>query len=171
MPRKEVHGLNVRDFTYVLANLRPEDEEELSALLPPSATRADFPAYLGQPAFEGNGYTVHLDNEPIAAFGVSRGGSHATAVIWAFGTRRFKKAIPILSHFTWNKIAHDLYNGGCLRLECRALSKNTVVRNWLKKVGFKEECPLPYYGTSGQSFHQYAMTVDDYNRKFSRRLS
>lgn len=169
--RKTVQDLNIRDFTYVIANLRPQDEEELRALLPQGSTRQDYSTILGQAAFEGNGYSVYLDDEPIAVFGVSRGSSFATAVIWAFGTDKFKRAVPTISHFTWNKITHDLYNAGVLRLECRALSSNTFAREWLKRTGFREECELPYYGTGGQSFHQYAMTVEDYNRRFAGRLN
>lgn len=169
--KRTVQDLNVRDFTYVIANLRPQDEEELQALLPLGSTRDDYASVLGPAAFEGNGYSVHIDDEPVAVFGVARGSSFATAVIWAFGTHRFKRAVPTISHFTWNKIAHDLYNAGVLRLECRALSSNIFARDWLRRVGFKEECELPYYGTGGQSFYQYAQTVEDYNKRFAGRLN
>jgi len=169
--RKSVQDLNIRDFTYVLANLREEDLEELSALLPLNTRKEDFAGALLQPALDGMSYTVHLDDVPIAAFGVSMGSSYATAVIWAFGTSKFKRAVPTISHFVWNRISHHLYQSGVMRLECRALGSNTFARDWLKRTGFHEDCELLYYGTKGQNFYLYSMTVDDYNHKFRNRLN
>jgi hypothetical protein len=169
--RKRVYDINVRDFTYVIANLRPEDEEELRALLPVTMPRDEYAQVLGKPIFEGMGYSVYLDDAPIAVFGVAMGGSFATATIFAFGTHKFKRAVPTISHFVWNKISHDLYNSGVMRLECRALSSNTFARDWLKRTGFHEDCELPYYGTKGESFHLYSMTLADYTARFKERLN
>src|SRR5262245_20947422 len=106
---KEVHSLNIRDFTYVVANLRPDDEEEIRAMLPIRTPRNDYAQYLLQGAFEGPGYSVHIDSEPVAAFGVSMTWSYATAHGWAFGTRLFKRAVPTISHFMWHTISHQLH--------------------------------------------------------------
>lgn len=171
MPRKAIHDLNVRDFTYVVANMRDEDFEEINALFPEAVARGDYGPLLAKAAFEGPGYSAWIDDEPVAVFGAGMSDSYSTAIAWAFGTRQFKRAAGMISHFYKHKLSHDLYNAGVTRLEARALGTHDYARNWLKRLGFHEDCELPYYGRNGQSFFLYSFTLADYNRMFKNRLN
>ncbi len=165
-----IHDLNIRDFTYVLANLRAEDREELKALVPVGFPIDKYSMLFAQAAFQGKAYSVHIKDEPVAVFGVGVSSAYSTAIGWAFGSTNFKRATPSISQFMWNKLSHELRDAGILRLEARALTKHMFARQWLKNMGFHEDCELKCYGTSGESFHLYSMTIADYNKKFKKEL-
>lgn len=169
--RRAIYDLNVRDFTYVVANMRQEDFEEISALMPENIKRGEYGSLLTKAAFEGPGYTAWINDEPVAAFGAGMSDSYSTAIAWAFGTPRFKRVASVISHFYMTKLSHDLYNAGVTRLEARALGTHVYARNWLKSLGFHEDCELPYYGRNGQSFYLYSLTLADYNKMFKERLN
>jgi hypothetical protein len=164
-----VQNLNIRDFTYVLANIRHEDECELRAIVDPNSTFEQLCTLL-QACFTGLAYSVWYDQRPIAVFGAAISSSPSLYHAWAFGTDDFYKAVPTITRFMWEQVSHTLYTNGALRVEARALAENIKARKWLKKIGFNEDCKLNTYGSKGEDFYLYSMTVADYRKKFGIEL-
>jgi len=161
-----VHPLNLRDLTYVLANLRDIDWCELRAILPLGTKREDLPIHV-IPTINGPAYSVYYKGQPIAVFGASQTTIPTLYSGFAFGTNRFKRAVFIISQFTFEVLSHLLVNEcGALRLEVRALANHKLSNDWLTAAGFNRDCECECFGTSGETFIQYSTTVKNYYKVF-----
>ena len=164
--RITIEEATVRDLTFVLYNLREADIEELHGLFPAALNKESILNLIVDGCMNGLGYVAKIDTQPVAAFGVSI--QFHQGIGWAFGTNRFNRAVPAMTKHIINKLSHQLMDYGLMRLEVRPLTKHMFARNWLCKIGFKEDCELKFYGSSGESYHLYSMTLDDYSKKFSK---
>src|SRR5262245_52078164 len=109
-----VHPLTVRDFTYVIANLRSADWRELKAQIPIGTSKIDVSQHL-LPTMTGPAFSVKCRDQPVAVFGASHTGIPSVFVVYAFGTDRFKRAARVISDFGINHVSHMLVKMGGLR--------------------------------------------------------
>ena len=149
----------MRDVTYIGCNLREQDRRELKA-----SCALDSYSLMAALAFSASpGWAwVYWEKQPVAAFGVSP-GHYATPHIWtgwAFGTDRFRRAVPEMTRFMLGK-QEQIRQAGCRRLEVRSLCGYKSVDRWLLSMGAKHEGILYGFGTEGQPFNLWAWTVDD----------
>lgn len=163
-----VHALNLRDITYVLANLRESDWNELKVQIPRGASRIELAAYM-LPAIQGPAYSVWYKESPIAVFGVTPSPIPTMFIGFAFGTNKFRRAAPIISQFGYSVLSHWLVEAGAIRLEVRASASHLQANSWLKALGFNYDCPLKCFGTDGSLFNLYSVTIEDYYKFFPNR--
>ena len=81
MPARIIGG-NLRDLSYIAANLRPEDHAEVDCQFDEWT-----PEMLALMALQGQAYIVLLDGNPEAAFGAGQ-VRQGLFVAWSWGTRR-----------------------------------------------------------------------------------
>lgn len=163
--RFSVKPLNLRDATYVLANLRNSDWNELKAQVPIGATKNDIVQYV-LPAMQGPSYTICYKENPIAVFGVTPSPLPTLFIGFAFGTNMFRRAAPIITSFGMQVLSHWLVEAGAIRLEVRAMASHLQANTWLHHLGFNLDCPLKCFGNDGSLFNLYSVTIEDYYRIF-----
>ena len=156
-----IHPLNVRDLTYVAANMRDVDWYELKSQLPLGAERINAAQYV-LPTLNGPAWSVYYKEQPIAVFGLTQTTVETLWVLWAFGTNKFKRAAKVISAFGLQHISHELISRGALRLEIRANIHHDEANRWLQSIGFTRECELECFGTNGDTFVQYSITAKNY---------
>lgn len=82
--------------------------------------------------------------------------------------------ISMLATDDWPFVARDVYRWGVrecrprllalgfTRAECRTMDGHDDAIRFLDRLGFRPECRLPGYGSSGRTFIQYAWRLDDH---------
>ena len=152
-----IRPATMRDITYIGANLREDDRRELKA----SCALDSYTAIAGlslQVSGEWAWCSWYKD-QPIAAFGVAPGSfinPHVWSA-WAFGTDRFKRAVPEITRFMLAQ-QKQIRQAGCRRLEVRSLCGHDIASKWLLAMGANHEGVLRKWGAGGEDFNLWAWT-------------
>ena len=148
----------LRDVAYVTANLRPQDRAEIRA----SADLASSveAAVIAVETSRRFCWTVKIAGQPVAAFGVAETSPLTPHIrtAWAFGTNRFRRAVPAISRFASTYWPARLNSEGVRRLEVRALAEHDIAHRWLIGLSAAFEGTLNNYGTAGETFRLFAWT-------------
>ncbi|TPM53264.1 hypothetical protein FJ959_22305 [Mesorhizobium sp. B2-2-4] len=147
-------GGNLRDLSYIAANLRPEDRAEVDCQLD-----GWTPATLAIQALHGFAYVAELDGNPEAAFGAGEVRS-GLWIAWSWGTKRMRRCVPRITQFFYDVLGPDVASRGAHRVEARALADNDLAIRWLNRLGAHERCLLPAYGKNGEDFILFDWTRD-----------
>jgi hypothetical protein len=139
-------GGNLRDLSYIAANLRPEDHAEVDCQLDEWT-----PASLALTAMQGFAYVAELDGNPEAAFGAGELRS-GLWIAWSWGTKRMRRCVPRITEFFYSVLGPDVASRGAWRVEARALAGNDLAIRWLNRLGATERCLLNGYGRNGEDF-------------------
>jgi len=145
-------GGNLRDLSYIAANLRPEDQAEIDCQFDEWT-----PAQLALSAMQGLAYVVELNGNPEAAFGAAEQRS-GLWIAWSWGTKRMKRCVPRITQFFYEVLGPDVAARGAWRVEARAMAGNDLAVRWLNRLGATERCHLPDYGKNGEDFLLYDWT-------------
>ncbi len=149
----------LRDVAFVTANLRPQDRTEIfaSADIVSQVEAAVIAVEMSRDFC----WTAKITGQPVAAFGVAETSPLTPHIrtAWAFGTDRFRRAVPAISRFATTHWPARLKSDGVRRLEVRALADHDIVHRWLASLGAAFEGTLHCYGTAGEAFRLYAWTV------------
>lgn len=139
-------GGNLRDLSFIAANLRPEDKAEIDCQFDEWS-----PAMLALTAMQGPAYVVELDGNPEAAFGAAplRKGLW---LAWSWGGKRMKRCVPRITKFFYSTLGPHVAAEGAWRVEARALASNELALRWLHRLGATERCRLPGFGNNGEDF-------------------
>ncbi|WP_299812420.1 hypothetical protein [uncultured Roseibium sp.] len=109
----------------------------------------------------GMSWAVWLDGQPAAAYGFSyvtpfdRGRWQA----WAFGTKDFKRCLPIMTRHL-NEI-RPIVEKDCRRLQAIAHVDHDVAHGWIEGFGAKREGEVRGYGRNGEDFVIYGWVRED----------
>jgi hypothetical protein len=145
---------NLRDCTYVGANLRSHDRREILCQLDPGVSGSHALAFIHQITPAEWLWVAAYRNQPAAVFGFQR----ATAAVWVamcMGTSKLRKCVPaITAHMTG--LEPRLIAAGCRRIEVRAIKGHDIARLWLKRLGCQHVCDLPESGREGEEFELWA---------------
>lgn len=139
-------GGNLRDLSYIAANLRPEDHAEVDCQFSEWS-----PAMLALQAMQGFAYVAEIDGNPEAAFGAGEVRS-GLWIAWSWGTKRMRRCVPRITEFFYAVLGPDVAAKGAWRVEARALASNELALRWLNRLGATERCTLPGYGKNGEDF-------------------
>lgn len=149
-------GANLRDLSYIAANLRPEDKAEIDCQLDDWT-----PVMLALSAMQGMAYVVELDGNPEAAFGAGLQRSGLWCA-WSWGTRRMWRCVPRITKFFYEVLGPEVAAQGAWRVEARALAANELALRWLRRLGATERCVLPGYGKNGEDFILFDWTRESW---------
>jgi hypothetical protein len=152
-----VVGGNVRDLSYIAANLRPDDLAEVDCQFDSWS-----PAMLAHLSMQGMAYVVRLDGNPEAAFGATEVRS-GLWLAWSWGTQRMWRCVPRITSFFFEVLGPDVAAAGAHRVEARALASNAMALRWLRRLKATERCSLPGYGKNGENFILFDWTRDSWN--------
>ena len=146
-----------RDVCFVAAHMRAEDRREVFCQLADGATSVEAAAISYGNAE--HAYCAWYFGSPIAAFGfapASYGGTVWTA--WAFGTRKFKRAVPEISRFALETVAPQLLWDGVRRVEVRSIAGHDLAHRWLARLGARRDGELRSWGRGGETFLLWSWT-------------
>lgn len=138
--------------------MQDSDRAEILCQLPPDATGSDAGAACFYASPDGWKWTAWQDNQPVAAFGLMP----ITYVVWqgwAFGTKRMRRTIPLISQFMMAK-RKELQELGARRLEVRAFKNHSRARMWIRSMGGNYVCDLPDHGRNGETFELWCWTYE-----------
>jgi hypothetical protein len=144
-------------ITYIVANLRNADLDELKATLPECEPMQVAWFVLNQP---GHAYVCWLDDNPVFAFGVMIDISAPhRGVVWGFGTDDTPKVMLALTKFVRRRFIRELLEVGLDRAEVRVSASHLSSLSWISKaLKAKYETDLQEFGSHGETFVQYAWT-------------
>lgn len=153
---------NLRDISYVAANMRSADREEVFATARlESATQAAAISFHGSPGWS---WMALYNGQPAAAFGIGS-GAHLQPHIrhaWAYGTVHFKRCVPAITRFVREFWFEALIEEGVRRVEARSLVNHDIAHRWLASLGAKREGLLRGFGVNGEDFELWAFVYEDF---------
>jgi len=144
-------------LSYLVEHMRELDRRELGA------TGANFETLPGMIlryrvfAFA----AVESDGTPVAAWGMMQQRPGVGAG-WAFGTNRWRRAVPAMMDNITNWVLPFLIDTGFHRVEAAALAYRADVRKFLELIGAKPEAVLQQWGRNGEDFIEYRWLADEY---------
>jgi hypothetical protein len=155
--RVEIKPANLRDATYIGANLRAADREEIFCQVPGGLSGSDVTQTLFGGMLDEWTWIAYLDGQPTTIFGVSP----ITVSTWAgfaFGTRHLPRTIPRVSAHML-ALEPSLIAHGVRRLEVRTIATHDISHQWLRKLGCWFEAELPEYGKDGELFELWCWHI------------
>lgn len=155
--KARIVGATLRDLTYIVANLRPEDRQEIEC----QVEYWDITT-IALAAMQGFAYVVELDGNPEAAFGACEQRS-GLWIAWSWGSKRMPRCVPAITRFFHAVLGNQVSKAGAWRVEARPLAGNELAVRWLKRLGATERCALPSYGKNGEDFLLFDWTRESWN--------
>ncbi len=157
MHRVEITAANLRDVTWIGANMRPADREEVICQVPEGLSGSEITALLYTGMLPDWTWLALLDGQPACVFGVSP----ISTAVWAgfaFGTRHLPRTIPKVSEHILG-LEQRLIAAGVRRVEVRTISTHDISHRWLRKLGCWFEAEMPNYGSNGETFELWCWHV------------
>lgn len=156
----EITNAVLRDASYVTANLRPRDHEEVYAQWPDDLSTAMLARILVYSPGS-DCYTALLDGQPVAVFGTSPMTVNCMWV-WALGTKDMRRAVPAMTrHFLDEQVPRRIEQG-ITCAEARSLATHGVAHRWIEALGGVKQGPAFEFGKRGEFFVLYRWTVAGY---------
>lgn len=148
---------NLRDLSYVAANMRPADRAEVECQLDEWS-----PINVAAMSLRDFAYIVDLDGNPEAAFGAGQ-VRQGYWLAWSWGTARITRCLPAMIRYITEELQPAVYSAGAHRVEARALKSHTQAHAFLKRIGGHLRCELPGYGKNGEDFMLFDWTRDSWH--------
>ena len=147
---------------YILANLRPADQEEIAAVRGEGFDTVHTSLMLCKLAETGQGWLFWRGDtgEPVAALG-AYAMTPTCAGCWAFGTPGWDHVVRSVTRHIRKIMVPELLKAGFHRAECRALASREDTRLWLTSLGWKAEAVLSEFGVRREDFTLFAWTGDE----------
>lgn len=150
--RPEIVPATIRDVTWIAANLREQDRDEIGEVYPGSLTALAIGLVLGSAA----AWVARIGADPVGALGIV--DIHpGIGSGWAFGTNRFRRVVPELTRFCIGEVAPWLVGNGYRRVEVRTAVDHDLSHRWLCGMGFQREALCRRFGRT-KDFWLYAAT-------------
>ena len=146
----------LRDASYVMANLRPEDELEVLCQVPDDVKRHELAYNL---IMGSDAYTVRVDRDPIALFGTSPMTVNCLSV-WALGTAAVWRAVPLINRFMLFDHLPARMAEGFNCMEARSHVEHRSAHRWLEAMGGKVLGEPFEFGKAREKFLLFRWTSD-----------
>jgi RimJ/RimL family protein N-acetyltransferase len=147
--------IDLDSLMYIVFNMRPEDKEEIYALLPHNE-----PYQLGWEAFmlfrnKGRSQIAWHQGKPAAVIAITE----CRKGVWEismFGTEDFKSVALPCMRWARDTIPDLIINHHGRRLQCDSHANHEAAHRFLKALGARPEGPpMKYYGKDGSAFIRF----------------
>lgn len=152
---------NLRDITWLAANMVPEDKAEINCQIPDE--------------WENDGTTIGsaLYADSLFSWVAMRRGKllmawgfvpRTVSIMdgWAFGTSDKAKAIPAINAYMTGPMALEFVEMGLTRIEVRVSKENALAIKWLQSLNCNHVCDIEGQGKHGEKFELRAWTRGDW---------
>lgn len=158
MKRVTIEPANLRDASFVCANLRPLDQREVFCQMPDGLKTYELAeGMLMQPGIDEHVLIAKLDGQPVGFFGVSPMNA-ACSSIWALGTKDFRRAAPAVTRHVVDVIVPRLVELGVRGLEARSIVSHLEAHRWMISTGAVVHGEPFEYGKNGELFLLFRWT-------------
>lgn len=159
MPKVEISPATLRETSWIAANMRPIDKDEIHCqMIDPTAAKIAHSQISMSPRFA---YVASINDEPVCAYGLAEwqpGVGH----LWAFGTKKIYGAIRDVTDHINDGIYEDVFSDSSVhRVECRSISTHVSAHRWIEKIRLKFITDLPCYGKDAEDFKLFALTRNE----------
>ncbi len=131
MDRPTVHVATLRDATYVMSNLNPDDRAEVECQVALDTKLHEMAHGL---LMWGDNFAVREGNQPIAFFGTAP-LSAGCLTVWALGTKRIARAVPAINRFMLHEHLPERIAQGYSTMEARSIETHHAAHRWLASMG------------------------------------
>lgn len=160
-----IHPATLRDATYVMAWLRPADEEEVMCQVPAGMLRLEMAYNL---LFSGDTFAARIGDQPVGFFGT--GPINAACLsVWALGTRNMWRAVSEMNRFLVDEHLPDRIRQGYHTMEARSICTHTDAHHWIEQLGGKKHGGAFEFGRDRENFFLYRWTSDDLSLVAAKR--
>lgn len=147
----------LRDASYVVAHMRPADEDEILCQLPAGMRRHEIAYSL---LFSGGDAFVALDGDrPVLFFG-THPINVCTLSAWAIGTKRTWRVLATATRWLIAEHLPGRIAEGYSSMEARTHVDHEHAHRWLESTGAVVHGPPFVYGRDGEKFLLYRWTAD-----------
>jgi hypothetical protein len=158
----KITGIAPEPLLHIVANLRPEDQEEIDAVRGVGFDQLRLALQFCQLAATCGAWIFWRGDtgEPAAVLG-AYAMTPAVAGCWAFGTSSWPRVIGSVTRHARRVMVPALLQAGFHRAECRALLKREDTKLWLTSLGWKAEAVLSEFGVRHEDFTLFAWLADE----------
>lgn len=153
IPRTTITEANLRDMSYICANMREQDRREIHAVIDEPPAVIAWMLHESSPSFR---WVAYYDGQPVCAFGVSTLFAGVGSG-WAYGTKDMAKVMRRVTFFC-QRSASRRAAAVFRRIEVRTSVDHDLSGRWLASLGFRQEGIADDYGRGGMAFVTYAAT-------------
>jgi len=152
MERYKVRPACLRDASYVVANMRPEDVQEVLCQLPEGMKRHEIAYML---IMSGDAFVAYDDADlPVLLFGTQPLNMVALNA-WAVGTKRTWRVLHRATRWLITEYLPAKAEAGFVTMEARTHVDHHHSHRWLESTGAVVHGPPFVYGRDGQKFLMY----------------
>lgn len=150
--RCEIKPANIRDVSWIAANLRDADKDEVFCQVK-AGTRPEWIAAASLSSSSG-AWVAHYKGFPTVAFGF---GEVSAGVLlgWAYGREGAERCIPAITRWVYREMVPIWEHDGINRIEVRTIETHTQAHRWLEAAGATFVCELERWGRNGERFLLY----------------
>lgn len=156
MSRVVITPACLRDATFVVANLRPRDREEIWCQLPEDTHELDVAYFL---LMGGDCWIASIDGRPIMFFGVTS-MNIACMSVWAVGTRRTSRVVRDVTRFLIGEAVPAKIAAGFHTMEARSHVDHAQAHRWMQSTGAVVVGEPFVYGRQREKFLLFRWTAD-----------
>lgn len=162
----EIRPANLRDASWITANLRRLDREETYCQLPEGTNNSVLAYWLVQQG----GLIAYRGDDPVLIFGTSPLTACAMSV-WAVGTERTSRVLPAVSRYLIETHIPKRLDEGFTNMEARSLATHGAAHRWMEDMGGVRHGDAYLWGRNGEHFVTYRWTVASYRAISASRWS
>ncbi|WP_419911972.1 hypothetical protein [Hoeflea sp.] len=160
-----IEPANLRDVSWIAANMRASDKEEIYCQLPARAT----PEIVAQYSLSSSeAWTVKRNGFLFAAFGFQQ-MSEGVLNGWAYGRDGMERCILEITRFVFTYKVPEWLQAGIRRIEVRTIESHVSAHRWLEAAGAERVCALDEWGKNGERFLLYAWVCSRVPKEIKRR--
>lgn len=148
MSRVRIAPSCLRDASYVVANMRPVDEEEILCQLPEGTKRHEFAYAL---IMAGESFVAYRDDLPVMLIGTTP-MNVACSSIWAMGTKHTNRVLHAVTRFMLTEHLPSLIERGVITMEARSHVNHAPAHRWMRSTGAVVNGEPFVYGRDGEKF-------------------
>lgn len=153
-----IRPATLRDASYVMANLRPADWEELACQIAPATKRHEIAYAL---LMSGDCFVAFWKGQPCAVFGSSIINA-ACLSIWAVGTPDISRVARSIGKFMTRVHVPDRLAQGFGSGEARSMATHHDAHRWLVSLGAHQHGGPFEFGTGREKFLLFRWTKADF---------
>lgn len=156
----QIKNCDPESVRLVALNMRAQDYEEFSALLPVAA-RAELAEMLTCTFGRSReAYVVWCKGQPVAVGGFIETRPNVRTVLF-FATEGFADVAVPLTKWIRRELMPSVITAGAHRIECVVKQDYWAARRWIGFFGLRHEASLAKYGKNGEPFELFAWVARD----------
>lgn len=162
----EIQSANLRDVSWIAANLRKCDQIEIACQVSKDAKPEQIAA--SSLASSTQAWTANYKGFPTVAFGFGE-VSYGVLVGWAYGRDGTERCIPAITRFVFTQLVPQWLSSGVRRIEVRTIESHHSAHRWLEMAGARRVCALDAWGRNNERFYLYEWVCRDVPREIFER--